>query len=435
MSKIHIKGARLIDPVGGKDGVFDLVVSGGRIAEVGKNLKVTGATVIDADGLWLIPGAVDIHVHLREPGQEGKETIGSGSRAAAAGGITSIVAMPNTLPATDNVAIVELVKAKAREEGVVNVYPSAAITLGRKGEELTEIGALAKAGVVMLTDDGDPVMNTELMRRAMEYGAMFNLPLAQHCQDSFLTEGAVMNEGEVSARLGLRGWPKTAEAVMAARDMSLARATGAHSHLMHLSGAETIELVRQARAHGGVNVTCETTPHYFSITDEWIEEHDYSTLGKMNPPLGSSVDLKAVIAGLKDGTIDCIATDHAPHSTLDKNVEFDKAAFGIIGLETSLAAGITNLVHAKHLSASRLVELMCSNPAKIIGLKRKGSLRVGDDADLVLLNPDERWTVDPNQFLSKSRNTPFTGMELQGRVKRTMVDGRWVYEDGQGIVL
>jgi dihydroorotase len=221
---------------------------------------------------------------------------------------------------------------------------------------------------------------------------------------------------------------------MAARDMSLAKTTGAHSHLMHLSGGESIELVRQARAHGGLKVTCETAPHYFSITDEWIEENDYSTLGKMNPPLGADADRRAVIEGLKDGTIDCIATDHAPHSSLDKNVEFDKAAFGIVGLETSLALALTNLVHANHIKMARLVELMCANPAKIIGLKRKGSLRVGDDADLVLIDPNQVWTVDPNKFLSKSRNTPFTGRELKGRVKRTMVEGRWIYQDGVGIV-
>jgi dihydroorotase len=428
---ILIKNARVIDPASGVDEVRDLAVEAGKIVAKAP----AGAQVVDAKGLWLLPGLVDMHVHLREPGQEGKETIASGTRAAAAGGVTSLIAMPNTMPAMDSVAIVELVKAKAASEGVVHVFPSACVTKARAGAELTEIGELAKAGAVLLTDDGDPVANAELMRRALEYASMFNLVLMQHCEDHALTSGGVMNEGEVATRLGLRGYPKASEAVLVARDLVLAESTGGRLHMGHLSGAASIELMRQAKKRGLKNVTCETAPHYFALTDQWIADHDYDTYGKMNPPLGSAEDRAAVVAGIKDGSIDAIATDHAPHSSLDKAVEFDKAAFGIIGLETSLALTLTELVHKDLITASRAVELLSLNPAKILGLKGKGSLAVGSDADLCLVDPAEAWVVEAEKFQSKSRNTPFEGMKLKGRVKRTMVAGRWVYEDGKGILI
>jgi dihydroorotase len=344
------------------------------------------------------------------------------------------VAMPNTAPAMDSVAIIELVKAKAKAEGVVNVLCSAAITKGRLGAELTEIGELAKAGVVMLTDDGDGVANSELMRRALEYAGMHGLLIMQHCEDKALTEGGVMNEGPVSLQLGLRGWPKAGEASMAARDIVLAEATGGRVHFGHLSGKQSLDLLRMAKAKG-LKVTAETAPHFFTLNDAWLLEHPYDTDGKMNPPLGSDADRLAVIEALKDGTLDAIATDHAPHSSLDKDVEFDKAAFGILGLETSLALTLDRLVHAGHITPKRAVELLAAKPAELLGLKgKKGTLAQGADADLCLVAPDEVWTVDAEKFQSKSRNTPFQGMSLKGRVKRTMVAGKWVYEDGKGII-
>jgi dihydroorotase len=425
-----IKNALLIDPSQKLDGPADLLVVDGKVAAVGvetaKHAQAKKADVVDGSGLWLIPGLVDVHVHLREPGNEGKETIATGTRAAAAGGVTSVVAMPNTNPPVDNQALVELVKAKARSEGVVNVFPSACISKGRAGEELAELGELSRAGAVAVTDDGSPVMNTELMRRAMEYASMFGLPIIQHCEDLHLSNEGVMNEGFAATRLGLRGYPKAAESVMVARDLILAELTGAHLHLAHLSSAKSIELVRQAKKRR-VPVTCETAPHYFTLTDDWLRTHPYHTHGKMNPPLGDEMDRLAVITGLHDGTIDCIATDHAPHSSLDKNVEFNLAAFGIIGLETSLALTLDQLVHPGFVTASQAVERLAWGPAKAFGLKGKGSLALGSDADLALVAPEEVWTVEAGKFASKSRNTPFEGMKLKGKVKRTMVAGNWVF--------
>jgi dihydroorotase len=434
---VLITGARLVDPAAGVDAVSAVLVRDGRVAALGAEAEALAAGVqrIDAAGLWLLPGLVDMHVHLREPGQEGKESIASGTRAAAAGGVTTLVAMPNTVPATDNVAIVEWVRAKARAEGVVNVLPSAAVTKDRQGLELTEIGELARAGVVLFTDDGDGVANPELMRRALEYGAMFKVLFMQHCEDKALSNNGVMNEGLVSLRLGLRGWPKAAEAAMAARDIVLAEATGGRIHFGHLSSRQSIDLLRAAKARG-LAVSAETAPHFFALSEAWLSDHPYDSAGKMNPPLGSEEDRLAVIAALKDGTLDCIATDHAPHSSLDKDVEFDKAAFGILGLETSLALSLEVLVHGGHISPLRLVELLSAKPAELLGLKGvKGTLGLGADADLCLVAPNEAWTVDPERFQSKSRNTPFSGWTLHGRVKRTMVAGRWVYEDGKGILV
>ena len=431
-----ILGARLIDPAAGVDAVTALLLGDGKVLALGAEAekKGGGAEKVDATGLWLLPGLVDLHVHLREPGQEGKETIASGTRAAAAGGVTTLVAMPNTLPATDSVAIVELVKAKAAVEGVVNVLPSAAITKGREGLELTEIGELAKAGVVLLTDDGDCVANAELMRRALEYAAMCGVLVMQHCEDKALAGEGVMNEGAVSLKLGLRGQPKAAEAVIVARDLVLAEATGTRVHFGHLSSKASLDLVRAAKARG-VKVSAETAPHFFALSQAWLEAHPYDTHGKMNPPLGGQEDQAAVIQALKDGTLDAIATDHAPHSSLDKKVEFDKAAFGILGLETSLALTLDSLVHPGSISPLRAVELLSSRPAELIGLKgRKGTLAPGADADLVLVAPGEAWVVDPEKFHSKSRNTPFAGLTLKGRVKRTMVAGKWVFDDRKGIV-
>lgn len=427
-----IRNARLIDPSQKLDGPADLLVVDGKVAAVGAaagtHAAAKDAEIVDAAGLWLIPGLVDLHVHLREPGNEGKETIASGTRAAAAGGVTSVVAMPNTDPPIDNQALVELVKAKGKSEGAVTVFPSACISRGRAGEELAEIGELARAGAVAFTDDGSPVMNAELMRRALEYAGMFGLPVIQHCEDTHLSNEGVMNEGFTASRLGLRGIPKASESVMVARDIILAELTGAHLHLAHLSSARSVELVRQAKKRR-IRVTCETAPHYFTLTDDWLRVNAYHTHGKMNPPLGDEMDRLALITGLHDGTIDCIATDHAPHSSLDKNVEFNLAAFGIVGLETSLALTLDQLVHTGCLTPSQAIDKLSCNPARIFNLAGKGSLAPGCDADLVLVASEETWTVDPEKFQSKSRNTPFAGMKLKGKVKRTMVAGKWVFED------
>lgn len=432
---ILIRNARLIDPAAGVDAVTPVLVDHGKVAAVGAAAeKAKAAQVVDAKGLWLLPGLVDLHVHLREPGGEGKESIASGTRAAAAGGVTTLVAMPNTQPATDSVAMVELVKAKAKAEGLVNVLCSAAITKGRQGAELTELGELHKAGAVMFTDDGDGVANSELMRRALEYGRPFDALFMQHCEDKALSNEGVMNEGPVSLKLGLRGWPKAAEASMAARDIILAEATGGRVHFGHLSGRQSLDLLRWAKARG-LRVTAETAPHFFALSDAWLAEHPYDTRGKMNPPLGAEADRLAVIEALKDGTLDAIATDHAPHSSLDKAVEFDKAAFGVVGLETSLALTLEVLVHGGHITPARAVELLSAKPAALLGLAgRKGTLAVDADADLVLVAPEERWAVDAERFQSKSRNTPFQGRTLKGKVKRTMVNGAWVYDDARGIL-
>ena len=429
MSGILIKNARIIDPSQGLDGKADVLVQDGKVLACGPKVAApAGAAVVDAAGLWLLPGLVDLHVHLREPGGEGKETIASGARAAAAGGVTSVVAMPNTNPPIDNQALVELVKAKGRSEGVVSVFPAGCITKGRLGQELAEIGELAKSGAVAVTDDGSPVMNAELMRRALEYAGMFNLPVIQHCEDSNLAGEGVMNEGAVSARLGLRGLPKAAESVMVARDLILCEMTGSHLHLAHLSSAKSVDLVRQAKRRK-VRVTCETAPHYLALTDDILRERPYDTLCKMNPTLGDEQDRLALVAGLQDGTIDAIATDHAPHGSLDKNVEFNLAAFGVLGLETSLALVLDQLVRPGFLTASQAVDKLSCSPARIFSLAGKGSLAPGSDADLCLVDPEESWVVDPEKFQSKSRNTPFAGATFKGRVKRTMAGGKWVFPE------
>jgi dihydroorotase len=429
MSSILIKSARVIDPSQGLDNKADVLVENGKVLACGPKLALPeGAAVVDAAGLWLLPGLVDLHVHLREPGGEGKETIASGTRAAAAGGVTSVVAMPNTNPPIDNQALVELVRGKGRGEGVVSVFTAGCITKGRLGQELAEIGELAKSGAVAVTDDGSPVMNAELMRRALEYAGMFDLPVIQHCEDSSLANEGVMNEGAASARLGLRGIPKAAESVMVARDLILCEMTGAHLHLAHLSSAKSVDLVRQAKRRK-VRVTCETAPHYLALTDDILRERPYDTLCKMNPPLGDEQDRLALITGLQDGTIDAIATDHAPHGSLDKNVEFNLAAFGVLGLETSLALVLDRLVRPGFLTASQAVDKLSCAPARLFSLANKGSLAPGSDADLCLVDPEESWVVDPEKFQSKSRNTPFAGFTFKGRVKRTMASGKWVYPE------
>ncbi|MBI3811914.1 MAG: dihydroorotase, partial [Nitrospirae bacterium] len=371
---------------------------------------------------WVVPGFVDLHVHLREPGFEYKETIKTGTEAAAAGGFTSICCMPNTNPVNDNQSVTRMILEKARQEGLVHVYPIGAITKGSKGEELSEVGDLVRAGCVAITDDGKPVMNSEVMRRAMEYALAFDLTVIDHCEDEHLMEGGVMNEGVVSMELGLKGIPAAAEEVMVARNLILAELTGARLHLAHISTAGSVRLIREAKSRG-VRVSAETCPHYFSLTEEAVR--GYNTLAKMNPPLRTSQDRDAVRQGLKDGTLDVIATDHAPHAEDEKDREFDLAPFGIVGLETALPLTLM-LVEEGVLSVDEAVAKLTVHPARVMRLN-KGHLGAGADADLSLIDPEATWTVDPKKLRSKSKNTPFGGWKMKGLVSMTIVDGRVVY--------
>ena len=424
-ANLLIANGRVVDPAEGLDATLDVRVRDGRIAEVAERLEPGGDEQrYDASGLVVAPGFVDVHVHLREPGQEHKETILTGSRSAAAGGFTSICCMPNTSPVNDTAATTRLILERAAEAGLVNVFPIGAITKGSEGEELAPIGALARAGCVAISDDGQPVMNAQLMRRAMEYAAEVGLPVVDHCEDRNLAAGGVMNEGCCSARLGLRGINRAAEEVHVARDSILAEITGAHVHIAHISTARSLDFVRDAKARG-LRVTCEVTPHHFALTEEAVGEFD--TNAKMNPPLRTDRDREALLAGLADGTIDCIATDHAPHHADEKALEFDCAPFGIVGLETSLALGLTHLVETGRVSLPRLVELMSTAPSRLFGLGR-GSLAVGAPADVVCFDPQASVEVAPRAFRSKGRNTPFGGHPLTGRVVATVLAGKFTFQ-------
>ncbi len=417
---ILIKNGHVIDPANKVDGKLDMLVTDGKIAKLGKSGSITteGAQVIDAAGKIVVPGLIDMHVHLREPGFEYKETIASGAEAAKAGGFTSVCCMPNTNPVNDNRSITEFILSQAKDSAA-RVYPIGAITKGSKGEELAEMGELHQSGCVAVSDDGKPVMNAALMRRAMEYSRIFDMLLIAHCEDSVLSGKGVMNEGVVSTELGLRGIPRAAEDVMTARDLSLAELTGCRLHIAHVSTAGSVRMVREAKARG-VNVTAETCPHYFTLTDEAVR--GYNTMAKMNPPLRTADDVSAIKAGLADGTIDVIATDHAPHGMDEKSGEFDYAPFGIVGLETAL--GLTlKLVDEGILSLVEVIRKLSVNPANILKIK-KGTLSAGDDADITIIDPNIEWTVDSSQFKSMSKNTPFNGWKLKGRAVRTIVGGR-----------
>ncbi|MBI4436713.1 MAG: dihydroorotase [Candidatus Omnitrophica bacterium] len=424
--KFLFKGGRVIDPKNKRDERCDLLVERGKIVQVGKHLSPNGSQVIDADGLWVVPGLMDMHVHLRQPGREDKETILTGSRAAAKGGFTSVLPMANTDPVVDNRGAVEFLLSEAKRVGLVNVFPVAAVTKGLKGEELSEIGELASVGCVALSDDGKPIHNAKLMRHALEYAAMFGLPIIAHEQDPSLFEGGVMHEGYTSTVLGLRGIPSVCESIMVARDIELVKFVGGKVHFAHVSSERSIELIREAKRQG-LAVTCETAPHYFSLTDKDISCFDANF--KMNPPLRSEEDVEAVKKALKDGTIDCIATDHAPHTEQEKDTEFDAAPFGIIGLESSLGLCLS-LVHTGVLTPSELVSRMSLAPATLLGLP-KGTLSIGMDADITVIDPDETWTLRSEDFESKSKNSPFVGRTLKGRAKITMVSGRIVMKDGK----
>lgn len=420
----------MIDP-GRVNGPADLLIENGKIVAVGQRLAMpsgkatTPLATIDATGKLVLPGLVDLHVHLREPGFEYKETIKTGTAAAVAGGFTSVCCMPNTNPVNDNQAVTEFILDQARAAGNAHVFPVGAITKGSEGKELAEIGDLHRAGCVAISDDGQPVMNSLVMRRAMEYALAFDLPVIDHCEDRHLAEGGCMNEGLVSTQLGLPGIPAAAEDVMVARDLALAELTGARLHLAHISTAGAVRMVREAKRRG-IRVTAEACPHHFSLTEEAVR--GFNTHAKMNPPLRSWQDVQAIKEGLSDGTIDVIATDHAPHAAQDKQQEFAEAPFGIVGLETALPLTLA-LVEEGVLSLEVAVAKLTIEPARVFGLS-KGNLAPGADADVVLVDPHKTWEVEPDRFRSKSRNTPFAGWKVKGQVTTTLVSGRAVYELG-----
>lgn len=422
---IFIKGGKVVDP-GRFVGVGDVLIDQGKVSAVGPNLQApAGSTMIEAKDRLVLPGFVDLHVHFREPGFEYKETIQSGSAAAVAGGFTTVCCMPNTNPVNDNQAVTEFILERARLAGLANVWPVGAITKGSEGKELAEIGDLRRSGCVAISDDGKPVMNSLVMRRAMEYALAFDLTVVDHCEDLHLAEGGCMNEGLVSTELGLPGIPSAAEDVMVARNLSLSELTGARLHLAHISTAGSVRMVREAKARG-IKVTAEACPHHFTLTEEVVR--GYNTHAKMNPPLRTWDDVRAIKEGLRDGTIDVIATDHAPHATQEKQQDFTEAPFGIVGLETALSLTL-GLVEEGVLSLEQAVEKLTSAPAAAFGLK-KGTLAVGADADVTIVDQQAQWVVDPGQFRSKSRNTPFIGWKVKGRVLTTIVGGRVVFEAG-----
>ncbi len=422
---IVIEGGRVIDPATGTDGIRTVVLKDGQVAAVAERAdRPAGARVVDARGKWVTPGLIDLHVHLREPGQEYKETVATGARAAVAGGFTSVVCMPNTKPVNDTLAVTELILARAAAAGLARVYPCGAISKGSAGEELAEFGELKAGGCVALSDDGKPVMNPALMRRALEYALAFDLPLTVHEEDLHLTGKGVMHEGAASTRLGLKGIPGQAEDVMVLRDVALAELTGGRLHISHLSSAGAVRAVREAKRRG-LRVTAEVTPHHLSLTDEDVAASGYSTDFKMSPPLRSAADVAACVEGLADGTIDAIATDHAPHSPVEKDVEFDAAMNGIVGLETAFPVCLA-LVKAGKLSERRLVEALTAGPARIFSLPG-GTLAAGSPADVAILDPEATWRCEPGTLHSKSKNSPWKGRTLTGRCTHAFVGGRQVH--------
>ncbi|HYV18256.1 MAG TPA: dihydroorotase [Verrucomicrobiae bacterium] len=450
MASWLLRNGRVVDPSQGLDGPHDILIVNGRIAElrpVGARVSdapgskgrgvaraargaakpvPAGAHVVDLAGRIVTPGLVDMHVHLREPGQEHKEIIETGTRAAAAGGFTSVACMPNTDPVNDSLSVTEYIVAEARRRGAVNVYPIGAVSKGSAGEELAEIGDMVRAGAVAVSDDGRPVSSSHLMRMALEYTRLFDIPVINHCEDRSLSAGGVMNEGTASTLLGLKGIPAASESIMVARDLRLLELTGGRLHLAHLSTRASLDEVRRARAKGA-KVTCEATPHHLVLTEEEVVRSRYDSATKMNPPLRAEEDRLALLHALEDGTVDVIATDHAPHHADEKLVEFDDAPFGIVGLETAVALVMDRLVRPGHIDLSRMVELMALNPARILGLK-KGTLAVGADADLTVIDPETTRAVEPDRFESRSRNTPFTGWKLRGWPVMTFVGGRLAHD-------
>ena len=425
MSAILLQGGRVVDPSQNVDRVSDVLLLDGKVESVGQNLGAPdGAQVIDVKGRVVAPGLIDLHVHFREPGQEDVETVATGAMAAVAGGFTTVCAMPNTDPVTDNQAAIGFIVRQAQRAAKARVFPIGAITLGQKGEKLAEFGEMVGAGAVAVSDDGKPVVSSHMMRTALEYARTFGIPVADHCEEPTLSQGGVMHEGIVSTRLGLKGIPAAAEEIMVARDIILAELTGGHVHLCHMSTRGSVELIRRAKEKG-LQVTAEATPHHFSLTHERCEGYD--TNAKMNPPLREAEDRDAIREGLKDGTLDVISTDHAPHHYDAKEREFDDAPNGIIGLETSLGLALTQLVHTGLLTLPQLIARMSTDAARIFHLQG-GTLKKGSVADVVVIDPDKVWTVRPEESFSKSRNTPFAGTQLRGRAVTTIVRGAVVYQ-------
>lgn len=425
-----LKGGRVVDPVNGLDGQFDVLIDGDRIARVGVDLPASlaegGVVVSLPAGLVVCPGLIDMHVHLREPGQEHKETVATGVRSAVSGGFTAVACMPNTNPVNDTAGVTRLILQKAAEANLARVYPIGAVSRGQKGEELADIAELRAAGCVAVTDDGHPIATALLARRALEYTSMFGMPVIEHCEDPTLKGDGCAHEGPRASELGLRGIPGVAEAITASRDILLAEMTGGHVHIAHMSAWTTLEAVRQGKSRG-VKVTCEVAPHHFTLTDELLAAPvPFDTNAKMNPPLREARDRDAMLDGIRDGSVDVIATDHAPHHYDEKHVEFDRAPFGIVGLETAVPIAIDRLVHAGVVSLSRMVELMSVNPARILNVPG-GSLAEGQPADITILAPDLEVTIDRARLQSKSKNTPYDGWTFRGGVAATIVGGRPVF--------
>jgi len=423
MTNLLLENGRVVDPANGLDGDLDVLVADGTIVEIGPDITADGADTLDVAGCIVTPGFVDMHVHLREPGFEYKETIASGVRAAAAGGFTGVACMPNTDPVNDHRAVTELIIERAAAAGPVHVYPIGAVSVGQRGEALAEIGELVEAGCVAISDDGYPVASAQLMRKALEYSQMFDIPVIDHCEEVSMTCGSVMHEGAVSAVLGLRGWPAVAEEITVSRDLIVADAVGGKLHLAHLSTAGSVQLVRDAKKHGNF-ATCEVMTHHFSLTDEAVR--GFSTNTKMNPPLRSEQDRQALLEAIADGTVDVIATDHAPHHADEKLLEFDNAPFGIVGLETAIPLACTHLVHTGVIDVPRLVELMAINPSRRLGVDR-GGLKVGAPADITVIDLQQERQVAAGEFQSLSKNTPFDGVTLRGWPVATLVGGDIVW--------
>lgn len=422
--KLLLKNGRVVDPSQGIDGPRDVLIERGRVSRIAKRIPAAGVKVVDCKGLVVCPGFIDMHVHFREPGQEWKETIATGLRAAAHGGFSAVACMPNTLPPNDSRAVTELMVQLAADERSVRLHPIGCVSKAQKGAELAEIGDMVLAGAVAFSDDGHPVRSSLLMRKALEYSQVFDVAIIDHCEDRELVDDGVMHEGEISNLLGLRGWPGVAEDIMVQRDLLLAEYTGGHVHIAHMSTGRAADFVRAAKKRG-IRATCEVTPHHLVLTDEAIG--DYDTYAKMNPPLRPGGDLKALRRALKDGTVDAIATDHAPHHCDEKCVEFSRAPFGIVGLETAVSLCLDRLVHAGVIPLDRLVHLFTRGPASVLRLER-GTLTPGSDADVTVLDLDREVEIDASGFASKSENSPFLGWKLRGAPVMTMVGGRVVHD-------
>ena len=424
--KLLIKHGRVVDPVSGTVSIQDLYIENGKVVQLEKDIRQEADQVIDADGLVVCPGLVDMHIHLRDPGLTYKEDIFTGTAAAAHGGVTSVACMANTDPVVDTPEQVRYVKDKAAQANGVHVYPIAAVSMGMRGEEPSDADALKKAGAIALSDDGCNVDNANLMRDVMIHAKRLEMPVLCHCEDTTMVEGRAVNEGSVSRQLWLEGRPAIAEEIMVMRDAMLAEETGAHVHICHVSTAKSVDIIRRMKKRG-VAITCETCPQYFTLTEDEILTQ--GSMARVNPPLRTAKDIKGIIAGLKDGTIDAIATDHAPHSAEEKSRPLTRAPSGMVGLETSLAITLTELYHTGKMKLPEIIKRMTYTPASILRLSSKGRLSLGSDADITIFDPEEVWTIDPEQFASKARNTPFAGREVKGKVKYTIVGGNVIYQD------